>query len=75
MRDPCSALARKFASPYSPSTPCDTPERLKLYAEGHGLDAGRWTLLTADDDALRELAQALGIAYRRNGGTASTIRR
>ena len=23
----------------------DTPERLKLYAEGHGLDLGHWTLL------------------------------
>ena len=45
----------------------DTPERLKLYAEGHGLDAARWTLLTADDDAVRELAQALNIGYRPDG--------
>jgi SCO1/SenC len=42
----------------------DTPERLRLYAEGHGLDPARWTLLTADDDAVRELAAALGVGYR-----------
>jgi hypothetical protein len=39
-------------------------ERLKLYAESHGLDLGRRTLLHADDDAARELAAALGIGYR-----------
>ena len=38
----------------------DTPERLRLYADGHGLDLGRWTLLRGDDDAVRELAAALG---------------
>jgi protein SCO1/2 len=42
----------------------DTPERLKLYAEGHGLDPARWTLLTAGDDDVRELAAALGVGYR-----------
>ena len=44
----------------------DTPERLLLYAEGHGLDLKRWTLLSADDDAARELSAALGVGYRRN---------
>ena len=45
----------------------DTPERLRLYAEGHGLDLGHWMLLGADDDAVRELAAALGVGYRPNG--------
>lgn len=45
----------------------DTPERLKLYAEGHGLDLSRWTLLRADEDAVRELAAALGVGYRADG--------
>jgi protein SCO1/2 len=45
----------------------DTPERLKPYAAGHGLDTARWTLLTADDDVVRELAQALNIGYRPDG--------
>ena len=45
----------------------DTPERLRLYAEGHGLDLTHWTLLRADDDAARELAAALGVGYRPNG--------
>ena len=45
----------------------DTPERLKLYADGHGLDLGRWTLLRADDDATRELAAALGVGYKPDG--------
>lgn len=44
----------------------DTPERLRLYAEGHALDLSRWTLLRADDDAARELAAALGVGYRPN---------
>ena len=45
----------------------DTPERLRLYAEGHGLDLGHWMLLGADDEAVRELAAALGVGYRPNG--------
>jgi protein SCO1 len=45
----------------------DTPERLKLYADSHGLDLTRWTLLRADDDATRELAAALGVGYRPDG--------
>jgi protein SCO1/2 len=44
----------------------DTPERLRLYAESHGLDLKRWTLLRAGDDAARELAAALGVGYRPN---------
>jgi protein SCO1/2 len=45
----------------------DTPERLRLYAESHGLDLNRWTLLRADEDAARELAAALGVSYRPDG--------
>jgi protein SCO1 len=45
----------------------DTPARLKLYAEGHGLDLSHWVLLGADDDAVRELAAALGVGYRPDG--------
>jgi protein SCO1/2 len=45
----------------------DTPERLKLYAEAHGLDLSHWTLLRADEDAVRELAAALAVSYRPNG--------
>ena len=44
----------------------DTPERLKLYAESHGLNLDRWTLLRADDDAVRELAAALDVPFRPN---------
>ncbi len=43
----------------------DTPERLRVFAEGSRLDAGRWTLLTAGDDELLELAAVLGVRYRR----------
>jgi protein SCO1/2 len=45
----------------------DTPERLRLYADGHGLDLKHWLLLGADDDAVRELAAALGVGYRPDG--------
>ena len=45
----------------------DTPDRLKLYAELHGLDPALWTLLRAPDaDTVRELAATFGIAYRPN---------
>ena len=44
----------------------DTPERLRLYAESHDLDLDRWTLLRADDDAVRKLAAALDVGFRRD---------
>lgn len=43
----------------------DTPERLAQYATELKLDGTRWTLLTAPDDAVRELAATLGVRYRR----------
>jgi len=45
----------------------DTPERLRLYADSHGLDLRRWTLLRADEDAVRELAASFDIGYRPDG--------
>ena len=45
----------------------DSPERLRLYAEGHGLDLSRWTLFGSSDDTARELAAALGVSWRPNG--------
>jgi protein SCO1/2 len=44
----------------------DTPERLRLYAESHNLDLNRWTLLRGDDGAVRELATALDVRFRRD---------
>ncbi len=44
----------------------DTPERLKAYARDHGLDPAHWTLYQGDDKAVRELAAALGVRYRRD---------
>ena len=52
---------------FSFDSEADTPERLRLYAESHGLDLKRWTLLRAGDDDARELAAALGLGYRPNG--------
>jgi len=45
----------------------DTPERLRLYADGHGLDLSHWTLFGSNDDTARELAAALGVAWRPDG--------
>ncbi len=42
----------------------DTPERLAEVVEAHGLDDDRWTLVRPEPDAVREIAAALGIAYR-----------
>ena len=51
---------------FSFDSEADTPERLRLYAESHGLDLKRWTLLRADDDAVRELSAALDVPFRPN---------
>jgi len=42
----------------------DTPAQLKAFATSMRLPADAWTLLTADEDAVRELAALLGIRYR-----------
>ena len=51
---------------FSFNSEADTPERLRLYADSHGLDLGRWTLLRGDDDAVRELSAALDVPFRPN---------
>jgi protein SCO1 len=66
-RLPLDAADRVRFAFFSLDSEADTPERLRLYAEGHGLDLTHWTLLQADDDATRELAAALGVGYRPNG--------
>jgi protein SCO1/2 len=45
----------------------DTPERLSLYAQGHGFDLERWTLFNGDENAVRQLAAALDVRYRPDG--------
>ena len=42
----------------------DTPEQLKKFAASFRLDLAAWTLLTGDDEQVRELAALLGIRYR-----------
>ena len=42
----------------------DTPERLAEFAAGSRLDPDRWTLLTADEGSILELAALLGVRYR-----------
>ena len=62
---PQGARRVRFAF-FSFDSEADTPERLRLYAESHGLDLGRWTLLRGDDDAVRDLAAALDVPFRPN---------
>ena len=64
---PPDAAARVRFAFFSFDPEADTPERLKLYADSHGLDLARWTLLRADDDSTRELAAALGVGYKPDG--------
>jgi protein SCO1/2 len=42
----------------------DDPARLKTFATSMRLPADAWTLLTANEDAVREMAALLGIRYR-----------
>jgi protein SCO1 len=51
---------------FSLDTAVDTPERLTAYAKDRGLDLGDWVLFNGDDKAVRELAAALGVRYRRD---------
>lgn len=65
---PSAAADRVRFAFFSLDSEADTPERLRLYAESHGLDTTRWTLLrAADDDTVRELAAALAVSYRPDG--------
>ena len=63
---PPDARSRVRFAFFSFDPEADTPERLKLYAESHGLDLRRWTLLRGDSDAVRELAAALDVPFRPN---------
>jgi protein SCO1 len=51
---------------FSLDSEIDTPERLTAYARDRGLDLGDWMLFNGDDKAVRELAAALGVRYRRD---------
>jgi len=51
---------------FSLDSAVDTPERLTTYAKDRGLDLGDWVLFNGDDKAVRELAAALGVRYRRD---------
>lgn len=46
----------------------DTPARLAEFASAARLDPARWTLLTADDESVRDLAALLRIRYRPEAG-------
>jgi protein SCO1/2 len=63
---PSDAAGRVRFAFFSFDSEADTPERLGLYAESHGLDLAHWILLTGDDDAVRELAAALDVPFRPN---------
>ena len=42
----------------------DTPERLLDFAKSNNLDPNRWTLLTSEQDNIRELAALLNMKYK-----------
>ncbi len=52
----------------------DTPQALLKYAKEKNLDSSRWSLLTAGNDEVMELAMMLGFKYTRNdnGGFTHT---
>jgi protein SCO1/2 len=45
----------------------DTPEILKAYAKEHRLSSDHWTLLTANDETVRELSALLGVKFKKTG--------
>ena len=42
----------------------DTPEAMREFLRSHKLDAGRWRLLAASEDGVRDLAAVLGVKYQ-----------
>lgn len=64
---PAEAANRVSFVFFSFDSVADSPERLRLYADGHGLDLSRWTLFCSNDDTVHELAAALGVAWRPDG--------
>jgi protein SCO1 len=64
---PQDASGRVRFAFFSIDSKVDTPAKLKAYADEHGFDPARWMLLHGDDDAIRELAAALGVGYRPDG--------
>ncbi len=46
----------------------DTPAELARFAERHGLDRSRWTLLASGQEDMRTLAAVLGVRFRPDGG-------
>jgi protein SCO1/2 len=44
----------------------DVPSQLKQFAKEQALDLTHWNLLTAQPDAVRELAAVLGVQYKKN---------
>ncbi|QQG35006.1 MAG: SCO family protein [Deltaproteobacteria bacterium] len=44
----------------------DTPARLREYREKNGLSRAKWTLLTSDENTVRELAAVLGFKMKKD---------
>jgi protein SCO1/2 len=44
----------------------DTPIKLKIYAQEHGLDLSRWTLLAGKSDDIMDLAVLIGFKYKKD---------
>ena len=61
-----ASLPRIHFAFFSLDSAFDTPERLKAYAIDRGLDLVDWTFFNGSDMAVRELAAALGVRYRRD---------
>lgn len=72
---PAAARMHTHFALFSFDTARDTPDHLKAYAKGLSLSPRDWTLFHGDDNAVRELAAVLGIAYRRkpNGDFSHSV--
>jgi protein SCO1/2 len=46
----------------------DSPAALRAFAAKHALDPAHWTLYSAGEDGVRDLAAVLGVRYRADGG-------
>ena len=49
-------------------TPTDNPERMRIFARQHGIDAPHWTFATSDGKTIEALAARLGFIYHESAG-------
>ncbi len=63
---PASQVGKVHLAAFSFDPERDTSKKLKEYAEAHGIDTPAWVIANSKPEAVRRLAAALGMKYKKN---------